>query len=88
MVIDPCRVLGRQSRAGRSQFPPPGSVLEEQARPNQPHPFRSSHFHSGFLGYGPQRQKPRRIDPRMQGLEGDLHITFLFMDRSQLQKRG
>lgn len=35
---DPCRVLGRRSRAGRFQGPPSGSILKEQARPNQPYP--------------------------------------------------
>ena len=43
-------VLGRRSRTGRLRGPPSHSVLKEWTCPNQPHPSRSPHSHSGLLG--------------------------------------
>ena len=72
--------LAPRPRAGRFPSPLPDQIPEERLRTNQSHPSRSPRSHSGLLEDGDQRPGHNRTDSRLPGLEGDLHLTFGFVD--------
>jgi len=88
IVTDVRNVLAQRPRARRYRDSPPHSVLDERACANQPDPPRSPHSYSGLLGRARQRRRCHRVDPRMPGLEGDLHFTLLLVDRIPLPGCG
>ena len=83
----PC-VLVRCSRARRFGGPPPDSVVEKQARADQPDPSRNPQSCSGLLGYKRKRSRSNHTNTRMPGLEGGFHVAVCLVDRFRLHRRG
>jgi len=88
IVTDVRNVLAQRPRARRYRDSPRYSGLDKRAGTNQPNPPRSPYPHSGLLGRTQQRPRCRRIDPRVPGLEGNLHVAVFLVDQVLLQGRG
>jgi len=80
IATDVCCILAQRSRARRPRGPS-HSVPDKRARADQPDSLRGPHFDSRLLGRARQRQRRSCVDPRMSGLERDLHVALLFVDR-------
>jgi len=71
------RILAGCSRAGRFGGPSLDSIPDEQAGPDQQDPSRRPHSHSRLLFRARKRGVYNHINPRVPGLEENVHIACL-----------